>query len=304
MNYVCIDAGQTKTDIVVFNKGNHIVDKWKINPIIHPAKRGGLDSYRNIVVSLSEYFHHLGTTRFNSICFSLSGFHPGNKTISDVIKQELVKRSVLTDNLYIVPDYIGSWYSATKGKPGIIVISGGGTVAYGKDEQGIAYRMGGWGHLLGDEGSGYWIGLEAIKASLKINNQIVSEQSPLCLAIENALNYTDESDLLQLIYSGQITDEDVAKLVPIINDYAMQGDKVSTDIINRATAHLSQLCMAMINRVGEIPIYLSGGVFKSELIFSGVKKFLLKNSYNAPIQPTSINPIEGLLFIAKRGIQT
>jgi len=85
------------------------------------------------------------------------------------------------------PDYVGNWAAATAGEPAIMVLSGGGAVAYGRDASGHSARSGGWGHLLGDEGSGYWIGLEAIKMVFRAHDGMVQRRRSRrnCCSVSN-----------------------------------------------------------------------------------------------------------------------
>ena len=76
-------------------------------------------------------------------------------------------RSARTDDWIVVNDVVGAWATATGAGPGVAAISGTGSNVFGVGPDGRPWRAGGWGHLLGDEGSGYWLGIESIKAALR-----------------------------------------------------------------------------------------------------------------------------------------
>ena len=70
----------------------------------------------------------------------------------------------------VVNDVVGAWASGSLASAGIVAISGTGSNVFGVNAAGDSWRCGGWGHILGDEGSGYWIGLGAIRAALAHRN--------------------------------------------------------------------------------------------------------------------------------------
>jgi N-acetylglucosamine kinase-like BadF-type ATPase len=302
MTIACIDAGQTKTDICLFNDEHEIICKQQYNPIIHPAKPGGLDSYRAIITELCKLLKSINFKEKLSICVSLSGYHGENEIIPSLIKEILEENEIVPLHLNIVPDYVGNWFSATNGDPGIIIISGGGTVVYGQNHDGISYRLGGWGHILGDEGSGYWIGLEALKASLKINAGLINPKSKLELSIKNFLNYSDEFELISWVNSGELSDKKIAQLVPIVNNLAEQGDQVSLEILDRAVEHLFNDLLVAIRNLGNLPVYLCGGVFNSKIISDNLKKRLINHGFKNKVESTHIDPLNGAFYIGKYGL--
>ena len=76
-------------------------------------------------------------------------------------------REARSEDWIVVNDVVAAWAAATDARPGIGVISGTGSNVFGVGPDRRSWRAGGWGHLLGDEGSGYWLGVESIKAALR-----------------------------------------------------------------------------------------------------------------------------------------
>jgi len=302
MNIACIEAGQTKTDICLFNDRHEIICRQQYNPIIHPAKPGGLDSYRAIVNELCKLLKSIHSDDILSICFSLSGYHGENEKIPNLIKDILKANEITPLCLNVVPDYVSNWFSATNGEPGIIIISGGGTVVYGQNHDGTPYRLGGWGHILGDEGSGYWIGLEALKASLKLNAGLINQKSKLELSIRNFLNYSNEFELISLVTSGELSDKQIAQLVPIVSNLAEQGDQVSLEILDRAAEHLFNDLLVAITNLGDLPIYLCGGVFNSKIISDQLKERMRNHGFKNTVKNAQIDPLNGAFYIARLAI--
>ncbi|GGH87207.1 N-acetylglucosamine kinase-like BadF-type ATPase [Pullulanibacillus pueri] len=302
MMIACVDAGQTKTTLCLLNENAEVLCKKEDSPIIHPAKAGGLNSFREITLSLCDMLKDVNKDHELSICFSLSGYHGENDVVPNLIKQTIREKGIFTNSLHIVPDYIGNWFAATRGKPGIIIICGGGTVVYGKNSDGASYRFGGWGHLLGDEGSGYWIGIEAIKAALKGSARVTRKKTSLEVQLKNFLNYNDEWDLISSIYSGEISDKKIAHIVPIVETLAKKDDPICLEILNQAIDHLVNDCLVVMHKIGEHPLYLSGGLFNSKWITENLKRRFLQKNFKQLVQSITIDPITGAYYIAKNGL--
>ncbi len=163
MSYLCVDGGQTKTTVLLSNENGEPIHSWEVGPLTTPSKPGATDNLRRVVRGVCEEARQSVESRSHgypeAACFSLTGYLEGDEQIPALVQEETQRILPNIERVHTVPDYVGSWAAATRGEPGIIVISGGGAVAYGRNVSGVSLRVGGWGHLLGDEGSGYWIGL-------------------------------------------------------------------------------------------------------------------------------------------------
>ena len=136
MTYLCVDGGQTKTAVVLMDEGGGEVEAWRAGPLTTPSKPGAMDNLRTVVRGISE---ELGrrTQKSSSgppeaACFSLTGYMEGDDAIPSVIREEIQATVPGVGRIHVVPDYVGNWAAATGGEPGVMVISGGGSVAYGR----------------------------------------------------------------------------------------------------------------------------------------------------------------------------
>ena len=159
--------------------------------------------------------------------------------------------------IHAVPDYVGNWAAATGGGPGVMVISGGGSVAYGRSASGGPCRVGGWGHLLGDEGSGFWIGLQAIKAALKSRAGVIPKTA-LEKRIMQSFDATDDRRIIREVYSAAFSESQVAGLVPLVVSVAQGGDGAATRILDEAAGHLADIVLVVLDELGDLRIYPSG----------------------------------------------
>ena len=305
MTYLCVDGGQTKTAVSLLDEEGKILESWREGPLTTPSKTGAADNLRTVVRSaceeLGRRLERSGGASPEAACLSLTGYHEGDEFVPPLVKEEA--RGVVPDleRIHVIPDYVGNWAAATAGEPGIMVLSGGGAVAYGRDASGHSARSGGWGHLLGDEGSGYWIGLEAIKVVFRANDGMEPKT-----ALEGELLHRFEvahvRDLMNKAYSGGISEPEIAGLVPVVDALARQGDETSMRIIERAAAHLRELAVVLLGKLGELPVYLSGGVWNAAALDDNFRRLLAEAGHDVQVSRGKGEPWEGIFAIAQGGI--
>jgi N-acetylglucosamine kinase-like BadF-type ATPase len=300
VSYVCIDGGQTRTTVSVLDEDGACLGSWEEKPLTTPSKPGALEGLRAVARGVCEELERRGSLP-RAMCFSLTGYLEGDEGIPVLVEEEV--RGVLpaVERVHTVPDYVGNWAAATRGEPGVVVISGGGAVAYGRNAQGGSLRVGGWGHLLGDEGSGYWIGLEAIKAALGSWSG-VSTRTPLQREIMEKFRSSTDLDLIQEIYSGQASDAGIANLAPLVASHARAGDEVSDEILDRAARHLAKIAAATLQNLGELPVYLSGGVFGAATMQERFERALENFGHATAVTTVAADPQEGIFLIAREGL--
>lgn len=145
---------------------------------------------------------------------------------------------------------------------GVLVLAGTGSVALGIDAAGRTARAGGWGYLLGDEGSGYWIGLEGLRAVMRAADGR-GERSALEQRLLAALELPDVQAVTLWLYRPGISrTREVARLAPLVCQAAVDGDRVAGEIVNRAAAELALLCQAVMGQLGasDLPVAFAGGL--------------------------------------------
>lgn len=152
---------------------------------------------------------------------------------------------------------------------GLGVICGTGSIVYGRDPQGQMARAGGWGYLLGDEGSGYDIGLTALRSVARAADGRGPQTmlSELILA-QWSLRATQE--LVEYVYRPQVTKTDIAGLTNLVEAAARQGDAVARRILEKAGHELATAAAVVVERLklaGEVPCALVGGLLvRGELV--------------------------------------
>jgi glucosamine kinase len=174
-----------------------------------------------------------------------------------------VQRAGLAGRVHVGTDARAAFHDAFGSGPGILLVSGTGSVAYGRDERGCDVRVGGWGSLLGDEGSGYWVGLESLRAVARAADgrgsaTLLQERVPASIGVDGA-------DAL-LLWSAAATKREVAALVPVVAEAAERGDTVAAGILSRAAGELAAHVVTLLDRMSpwrEPPrVALTGGLLR------------------------------------------
>jgi N-acetylglucosamine kinase-like BadF-type ATPase len=162
-------------------------------------------------------------------------------------------------------DMLCGWAGSLAGADGINVIAGTGSMTYGR-RAAAGLRVGGWGELFGDEGSGYWIGVRALRAFSKMSDGR-AERGPLHDVLSRRLALTADIDLVGLVlHEWRGARQEIAALAPAVREAAQAGDDCAQAILADAAAELVELVDATRRRLGftaaeDVPVSYSGGIF-------------------------------------------
>ena len=147
---------------------------------------------------------------------------------------------------------------------GIALIAGTGSVAYGRGEDGRTIRCGGWGYLLGDDGSGFAIGRAALRLALEDLENSRGARQPLTTAVLSELQSTSAAALIKAIYTSSSSRATIASLTPCVAQSAEGGDPAAKIILDEAACNLAQLVARTAQSIGldnrAIPLAVAGGV--------------------------------------------
>jgi N-acetylglucosamine kinase-like BadF-type ATPase len=185
----------------------------------------------------------------------------GTITLKDWVRETVAV--VLPDaNIIPVSDFEVALVGANGVRRGVLILAGTGSVAFGINAAGETAQVGGWGYLLGDEGSGYLIGLKALQAVVRAAD---GRESPTALTapILDALNLTSAQDLIQWIYTPGRTRE-VAKLAPLV--LGANHDAAALDIITEAVSELALIAHTVVRRLklDDAAYAFAGGLLSEE----------------------------------------
>jgi N-acetylglucosamine kinase-like BadF-type ATPase len=249
-------------------------------------------------------------------CIALAGYYP---PWHEAEARESIAAALPGVSFDVVPDLVAAWAGATGGAAGIVLAVGTGAVAYGRDLYGREARAGGWGHLFGDEGGGFWIGREVLRAvsrSLDGRGPATSlveavRQAELKTCCDpQAVNHAcagpeSDAEALRAVYRDGWSRERIAALSVAAACHAQEGDCAANQIMERAAAELGCLLEAVVRKLGgyssPLPVWAVGGAIDSGPPLLGplerwVAAVLPHLEWRQPLG----SPLEGALRLAQR----
>ncbi len=179
-----------------------------------------------------------------ALCAGLAGV--GRAPEREGVKTELARRS-LAGKVSVVTDVEAAHYDAFADAPGLLLVAGTGSMAWGRAEDGREARAGGWGRLLGDEGSGYDIGLRALRASVRAADGR-GKQTKILARLLQQLGLRETEELVG--WTATADKSQIAALAPLAIELAEAGDGIATAIVETAAASLVSLVAALLTRLG------------------------------------------------------
>jgi N-acetylglucosamine kinase-like BadF-type ATPase len=186
---------------------------------------------------------------------------------------------------------------------GVALICGTGTLAWGRNTAGQSARVGGWGYLLGDEGSAYAIALNGLRASVRAADGR-GPRTTLLFRFQQALDAATPDDLVGRIYDATVTHERIAALATVVFD-AAPADATARAIIDAAATDLATMVRTLGDRLhlttGAYPLALAGGVLvHQDLLRAAVSTRL--SAWGLPPSVTRViaNPVAGAVALARR----
>jgi len=301
-----VDGGGTKTDLVLVDLAGNLVGMEKVGSTNYQAVGG--EKLRD---ELLEGFSGLANAtnvdidRIDHIFLGLAG--AGRETDQEEIKT-LFDDTVFAGKITVDSDAIVALAGAFGTNPGIILIAGTGAICFGSNQDGKIVRSGGWGYLLGDEGSGYYIGREAIMASLK-DFDGRGEKTKLKEKLEQRFELDSIDKIIPFIYQDEIDRVIIANIAPLVFDCVKEGDFISGEIIRKTGHEMGLLAKSVAKQLGfsgeEINVSLIGSIFKQkEMLVNQISKELFEISWNVTIVEPRFQPSFGaaLMGLKKQNV--
>lgn len=190
---------------------------------------------------------------------------------------------------------------------GIVVISGTGSVAFGRNTAGDEARAGGWGPTLGDEGSGFWIAREGLSAIVRAHDGrgfTTAMTGLLCLEYEMC----QPDDLPAFVYAATTHVDDIARYGKLVIEAAKASDDVARDILARGGSELAECVLAIARKLHmtdtDFPVAYVGGAFHAgELLLNPMRLRLERDARGATLRPPLHPPVEGAAMMAMRAAE-
>jgi N-acetylglucosamine kinase-like BadF-type ATPase len=264
-----VDGGQSHTKVAVGDGRGMLVGRGTAGPCNHVRSGEGRAKLRRAVTeAVSEALSPLGRsfseTRFVAACFGMSG--------GPEDKRELIAELVRCERLEVTTDAAIALWGGTGGEPGVVVIAGTGSMAFGRNGSGETMRAGGWGYLFGDEGGAFDVVRNALRAALRAEEGW-GPATHLRQMLLEASGGSDVNDVLHRFYTDAFPRQRVAALAPLVDQAADAGDEVARQVLLEAGRNLARYGAAVRERLfaagDTVPVVQVGGAFQSRFVRDG-----------------------------------
>ncbi len=297
--YLGVDGGGTKTEVLAADQRGKILGKGIHGPS-NPLFVGRKAALEAVVQAVRSAMQRTGSVAIRSVAVCVPGFP------SEVTQADLSDALSLPDSIFeISGDDLSTFYGALGGSIGIVVLAGTGSFAMGIDSQGTSVSLGGWGPLLGDEGSGYAIGKDALRAVISAAEER-GEPTLLTRLIFHHFSIHESVELRPRIYRSGSYQHEISSLTPLVLQAAQIGDEVARRIIRQAGQNLAEMAVWVARRMqfnpGEGQVALSGGVANlGEFLWTPFREQIHEEiGAGFPVKPARFSPAVGALLIAYR----
>jgi N-acetylglucosamine kinase-like BadF-type ATPase len=295
--FLGVDGGQSSTTALIGDETGRLVGAGRAGPCNHVEEPGGREKFLAAIGGcVSDALREAAApgARFHAACFGFSG-GPADK---DALAREIVpaEKHVITHDAEI------ALAGATSGEPGVIAIAGTGSIVFGRNGEGRTARAGGWGYLLGDEGGGFDLVRQALRASLR-HEEGWGPKTALREALLEVTGARDANDLMHRFYTAEYPRARVASFAKLVDDAARAGDAVARDILSGAAQSLATLVAAVRRQVfresESVRVSYSGGAFRSGILLERYR-MLVELEDGALVGPPVYSPAVGALIEAYR----
>ncbi len=297
--YLGIDVGGTKTESAVSNGaellGQATCASGKVSRVGEEEARGNL---RRAILKSCEAAR-VSPQAINHVCIGMAGASVAGATSwAEKVIHELVPGDVK-----VIGDHIIAHRAAFGDMPGVLVIAGTGSIAYGRNEKGETARAGGWGPAVSDEGSAFWIGREAVSAALRLYD--MAKSNGLFSTVAQCWKVSSPEEVVRMANADP--GAHFAELAAAIAAAAETGDTTAQMIITRAGKELAALAGAVITRLwhadATVRVAMAGGVLQGSSVIRRAFQDAIQSGYpNAALSLAYVRPVLGALaFAAQQG---
>lgn len=300
--FLGIDGGGTKTEAAICDETGRVLG-------IGQAGGSGIDSAgaERALVTIGEAVHaarrqaELSDAPFDGVFFGMAGVV---SEADKAIVRNIARRLQLGGRVEVDHDIRIALAGGLSGRPGVALIAGTGSSCFGVNAQGERWQAGGWGHLISDEGSGYWLGWNAIRLAMGAYDG--RWQTALLEPVRRQLGLQEMTAIHYRLYTRGITKAEVAAFAPLVIAAAEAGDAMAQQLLRQGAQELAQMVAAVARRLGwgtaSCEVTLVGGLWRAgEPVTAPFRKALAGLLPLARIVAPELPPVLGACLLALQG---
>ena len=301
--YLGIDGGGSKTTCVVGDDLSLLATATAgASNITRVGESGARESLHRVMREACAAAG-ISLPQVRRACIGAAG--TGREEVASTVRK--IVAEIVGGEIEIVGDMEIAMAAAFGAGPGVIVVAGTGSIAYGRNSQGATARAGGWGFAISDEGSAHWIGRTTVSAVLRAVDEVEdASASRLFHELRSVWRVDSPAQLARAANANP----DFAALFPGVLAAAESGDAVARHVIAGAAGELAQLAEIVLRRLfpvqgssgsAAVPVAMVGGVFRHaptirELFYNKVRRA----NPNVVLKPEVVDPVQGALQMARR----
>ena len=298
--YLGIDGGGTKTTCAVGDEARLLATATAGPSNI--VRVGEAQARESLQRSVRQACSDAGIALEQIVRTCVGGSGAARPELASIVHE--IVAEVISTPIDVVGDMQIALEAAFDAGPGVIVIAGTGSIAYGRDRHGQTLRAGGWGFAVGDEGSAHWIGRSAVSAVLRASERESLGGEPPALA-KDLFKIWGVTTLLDLARAANsIPPPDFAALFPAV---AASTEELARQVLRSAGRELAELAGVVIRRLfgkddaAVVPVAMTGGVFRhAQIVREVFYNELRRIEPRAEVQQQVVDPVEGALRMARR----
>jgi N-acetylglucosamine kinase-like BadF-type ATPase len=288
-----IDGGGSTLRIGIYGESLKCIYLLELSETANPSVLGFAQAEELLKSTLQKTLDEAGITSstVHYVGAGMAGAAQNPDWLSTILKQSLPHAQIT-----VAPDYEIALIGAHGERYGVLVLSGTGSAACGIDASGEYAHSGGWGYLLDDGGSGYWLGLEMLKSATRVADGCMEETS-LYQQTFSHLKITTPDELISWTYNPERNNRDISEMAPLVLACAAAGDLEAHRIVEDGAEQLYQLYLSVVKRLDftNPPVMFAGGLLSSATFL----RHLLMQKIGLDEVPTpKYSPVEGAALMA------
>jgi len=291
--FLGVDGGQSSTLALIGDAEGRVMGRGLAGPCNHVSASESRAKFLGALTgAVNAACEHAGLTdipQFTSACLGFSG--------GPQDKEGLTREAVRASNLIVTDDALIALSGALAGDPGAITIAGTGSIAYARNKHGEVARAGGWGYVFGDEGGGFDISRQALRAALRFEEGW-GPPTALHGRLLASFDAKNANELMHRFYTTEFSRPVVARFAEQVDEAANQGDAEAVRILHKAAEDLARIASSVCLRLfgkEDVAVAYVGGVFRSHLLLNRFRD-AVENRVVAP----RFGPAAGALIEAYR----
>jgi N-acetylglucosamine kinase-like BadF-type ATPase len=296
--YLGVDGGQSSTTALIGDETGRVLGVGRGGPCNHVSGEEARAKFTSAIggcVTQARAAAGLGEdVEYATACYGFSG-GPEDKD-SLVAGMFRAGKRLVTHDAYIALS------GAHAGAPGIITIAGTGSISFGRGADGRLMRAGGWGYVFGDEGGGFDLTRQALRAALR-SDEGWGPPTALRDALLKETGAKDANSLMHMFYGGKLTRPRMAAMSRLVDETALAGDVVAYGILSEAAQQLAGITLAVRKRTFSAqecaPVAYIGGAFNSARLLERFRTILERDGL-ASVAPPKHGPAAGALLESYR----